>query len=372
GVPGVSEYHVIISDTSDDESLARMAKQATLIINAVGPFRLHGEPVVKAAVENGANYIDVSGEPAYLEKVEMKYARQTRENGVYVVGACGWDSIPCDLGTDLLKRNFDGTLGYVEAFVKNNFEASGYSYSSTSYYTLMDSLSSTEEDNLGQMRRSIMPDRLPKTKFKVPERGLLWKLKENSLQGWILPFPGADKSIVQRSQYYDYHVNGKRPFQISTYIAFESLSNALLLGGWMTAFGMLSKFSTMRKLLESYPEQCSFNMFKDSGPTKQQMEESHFEYFFFGRGWYDGDNVDELNPNKKALVVCSGPDLGYIGTSGCIASAALALLDDADKLPKQGGVYTTASAFRDTHILDYLKSFGITFELIHEKEKSKM
>lgn len=27
-------------------------------------YRLYGESVVKAAVENGANYVDISGEPA--------------------------------------------------------------------------------------------------------------------------------------------------------------------------------------------------------------------------------------------------------------------------------------------------------------------
>lgn len=32
-----------------------------------------------------------------------------------------FDSIPSDLGIDYLKRNFEGTLGYVEAFLSNNF-----------------------------------------------------------------------------------------------------------------------------------------------------------------------------------------------------------------------------------------------------------
>lgn len=90
--------------------------------------------------------------------------------------------------------------------------------------------------------------------------------------------------------------------------------------------------------------------FQKSGPTKQQMEESFFEYFFYGRGWEPGENVDEINPTKKvlcdhfsyyyfsfflALAICRGPDLGYIGTSGCVASSALALLEDKDTLPKQ-------------------------------------
>ncbi|GMS92684.1 hypothetical protein PENTCL1PPCAC_14859, partial [Pristionchus entomophagus] len=74
GVAEISNIPVIIADTSDDESLEAMAKQAKVIINAVGPrfflYRLHGETVVRDSVMNGANYVDVAGEPAFLESIE--------------------------------------------------------------------------------------------------------------------------------------------------------------------------------------------------------------------------------------------------------------------------------------------------------------
>uniref|UniRef100_A0AC34G8L9 Saccharopine dehydrogenase NADP binding domain-containing protein n=1 Tax=Panagrolaimus sp. ES5 TaxID=591445 RepID=A0AC34G8L9_9BILA len=97
-----------------------MAKKAKVIVNVVGPYRLYGEAVVKAAVENGASHIDISGEPAFLEKMQMKYSETAKKNGVYVVGACGWDSIPCDLGVNFLKQHFDGTLNHAETFVSMN------------------------------------------------------------------------------------------------------------------------------------------------------------------------------------------------------------------------------------------------------------
>ncbi|KAF8386521.1 ldp-1 [Pristionchus pacificus] len=367
GVSEVSKYPIIIADTSDVESLVSMAKQAKVIINAVGPYRLHGEAVVKAAVENGASHVDVSGEPAYLETMEMKYAELAKEKGVYVVGACGWDSIPCDLGTDFLKRNFDGTLGYVETFVSNTRGPSGYSFNAGTYQTLILGIASAKEDNLGKLRKAIMPTRLPSPKYKTPKRGTLWKVDEPALQGWALPFMGSDKSIVQRSQYYDAQVNGKKPIQIATYFSLGSYFWALLVTGWVTIFAILCMFKPTRKILQAYPDQCSFYMFKNSGPTKQQMKEASFQYFFFGNGWANGEAVDEVKPTKKGAAVCRGPDPGYIATSGCIVSAALAILEDKDTLPKQGGVYTTASAFRDTRIFDYLKSFGITYEMLPEK-----
>jgi short subunit dehydrogenase-like uncharacterized protein len=55
---------VIIADSSNEHDLVEMAKQTRLIINVVGPYRLYGEAVVKAAVENGTSHVDISGEPA--------------------------------------------------------------------------------------------------------------------------------------------------------------------------------------------------------------------------------------------------------------------------------------------------------------------
>lgn len=50
----------------------------------------------------------------------MKYGDLARSNGVHIVGACGWDSIPCDLGVHFLKRKFDGQLNHVETFAQLN------------------------------------------------------------------------------------------------------------------------------------------------------------------------------------------------------------------------------------------------------------
>lgn len=51
----------------------------------------------------------------------MKYSELAKEKNVYVVGACGWDSIPCDLGVHFLKKNFGGDLNHAETFVQINY-----------------------------------------------------------------------------------------------------------------------------------------------------------------------------------------------------------------------------------------------------------
>lgn len=69
-------------------------------------------------MENGASHVDISGEPAFLEKMQLKYNAAAEANNVYIVGACGWDSIPCDLGVNYMKSQFVGTLAKCNTFAQ--------------------------------------------------------------------------------------------------------------------------------------------------------------------------------------------------------------------------------------------------------------
>lgn len=60
----LTQLPIIIADHSNLSTLNEMAKQARVIINVVGQYSDYGEAVVKAAVENGASHLDLSGEPA--------------------------------------------------------------------------------------------------------------------------------------------------------------------------------------------------------------------------------------------------------------------------------------------------------------------
>ena len=52
-----------------------------------------------------------------MERMYQLYSEQAREAGVLLVSSCGFDSIPNDLGTLYLQRNFQGELAYVDSYV---------------------------------------------------------------------------------------------------------------------------------------------------------------------------------------------------------------------------------------------------------------
>ncbi|GBP52605.1 Lipid droplet localized protein [Eumeta japonica] len=100
---------IIVADVNNQQSLKEMTAQAKVIANCCGPFRLYGEQVVKACIETKTHYVDVSGEPQFMETMQLVYDAAARDAGVYVVSACGFDSVPNDMGVVFLQQNFGGS-----------------------------------------------------------------------------------------------------------------------------------------------------------------------------------------------------------------------------------------------------------------------
>lgn len=46
----------------------------------------------------------------WLEKTQIVYNSKAQEAGIYVLEACGFDSIPAEMGLLHAKKQFDGTI----------------------------------------------------------------------------------------------------------------------------------------------------------------------------------------------------------------------------------------------------------------------
>ena len=87
-----------------------MCSRARLVINCVGPYRFYGEKVIRECVKTGTHHLDVSGEPEFLERMQLNYNKEALDNNVFIVGSCGFDSVPADLGLIYTKNNFPCNL----------------------------------------------------------------------------------------------------------------------------------------------------------------------------------------------------------------------------------------------------------------------
>src|SRR4051794_27111527 len=86
-----------VARLDDPESLRALLEPCGAVISCAGPFVQHGEPVIAAAVESGAHYLDTTGEQPFMRTVFERYGDAAERAGVALVTAMGFDYVPGDL-----------------------------------------------------------------------------------------------------------------------------------------------------------------------------------------------------------------------------------------------------------------------------------
>ncbi|KAI4830615.1 hypothetical protein KUCAC02_002234 [Chaenocephalus aceratus] len=358
--PELRSVDVIVADVGEPGSLAAMCKQAVIVLNCVGPYRFFGEQMVKACVENGAHHIDISGEPQFLEGMQLNYDSQAAEQGVYVIGSCGFDSIPADMGVLFTRDQFKGTLTAVESFLTFGTGEDGGCLHDGTWQSAVHSFSVGHE--LQTLRRKFNYKPLPTVGSKIKRRGNLFF--SNEVQQYSVPFLGSDPSVVKRTQRFLLEEHHAKPVQYGAYVGIGGIGNVLklLFGGLI--FWLFVKFSFGRKLLLKHPEFFSFGVFSMDGPTRKQMKDSTFQFEFFGEGYTEGQDPSQGKPNGKIRTLVKGPECAYVATPIAMVQSALTMLNEPTALPKKGGVYTPAALFAKTTLTDRLHKHGIEFTVL--------
>jgi short subunit dehydrogenase-like uncharacterized protein len=94
---GIAAPETIAADVGDPASLAAMAARARVILDLVGPYTLYGTPVIEACVENGAHYVDLTGEMPFMRQTVDTFHDRAAASGVKIVQTCGFEALPPDL-----------------------------------------------------------------------------------------------------------------------------------------------------------------------------------------------------------------------------------------------------------------------------------
>ncbi|GAA3655804.1 saccharopine dehydrogenase NADP-binding domain-containing protein [Nonomuraea antimicrobica] len=84
---------VRVAGLDDPERLAAAFRGCDAVVNCAGPFSTRGEPVVRAAVAAGCQYVDTAGEQRYIKHILDSYA----DSSVTIVPAMADDGGPGDL-----------------------------------------------------------------------------------------------------------------------------------------------------------------------------------------------------------------------------------------------------------------------------------
>ncbi|KAF0774639.1 hypothetical protein AaE_001661 [Aphanomyces astaci] len=349
-VRGVHDIPIVLANALDELALTAMCQSTTLVINCTGPFRLFGEPVVRCCVAAGTHYVDISGEPQFIETMMLRYNEDARKNACVVVSACGFDSVPSDLGTVFTAQQFPkgGACSSIEAFISTD----GKRAHATTYECIVLGLAAADE--LKTLRGNVAP--IPYVGPKLTLRNVGY---DRRVQKYVVKFPGADASIVRNSQRHLVSTrDGAIPCRFAIYATFESVWTLVyLVVGGLFLFS-LGSFKAGRALLIQYPQVFTFGFFNHAGPTEEELATTSFTFQFYAKGYTNIQSAGTASPDWQVVTTVHGPEPGYIATSRMVTRCAKVLLD-GHVVPR--GVLTTASAFGGTPLISELQQAGITF-----------
>ncbi len=183
---------LLLADAADPTALARVAGAARVVITTVGPYALHGEPLVAACAAAGTDYVDLTGEPEFVDRMWLGYHEQARRSGARLVHCCGFDSIPHDLGAHFTVEQLpEGVPLTVQGYVRTGAEFSGGTYSSA-----INGFGRARQTAAAARRRRQAEQRPAGRRIRTASAR---PRRDSGLGGWVVPLPTIDGPVVRRS-----------------------------------------------------------------------------------------------------------------------------------------------------------------------------
>jgi short subunit dehydrogenase-like uncharacterized protein len=335
GAPGAPVPELLVADAADAASLKRVAEAAKVVVTTVGPYALFGEPLVAACAAAGSDYVDLTGEPEFVDRMWLGYHEKARESGARLVHCCGFDSIPHDLGAYFtVKQLPEGVPLTVNGYVRMGAEFSGGTFASA-----INGFGRARQ-TLGAAKQRRQAEQRPAGRriHSAPAR----PRRDADLGGWVVPLPTIDGPIVRRSAA---ALERYGPdFSYGHNVVAKHLTSVAATAGGVGVALVLAQLPPTRKLL------LKTQRSPGEGPSEETRAKSWFKVTFVGEGG-----------GERVVTEVSGGDPGYSETSKMLAESGLCLA--FDELPQTAGQVTTAAAMGDA-LQSRLQGAGIGFHLL--------
>jgi len=332
--PECADLPLLHADVEDPSSLAKVAESTRVVITTVGPYLLYGEPLVAACAEAGTDYVDLTGEPEFVDRTYLEHQARAVETGARIVHACGFDSIPHDLGAYYTVRQLPaGEPIRLRGVVRSNATFSAGTFHSA--LTQMSRQRQSKQTYAERRKQEARPvDRKSRQVAGKPAR-------DPELGYYLLPLPTIDPVIVARS---GAALPAYGPdFRYSHFAGVKTLRYAVGGAAAVVSMALAAQVPPVRKALMG-------RIKPGDGPSESRRAKS----------WFTVDFVGEAG-GRTVHTRVSGGDPGYTETSKMLAESALCLAFDDN--PPTAGQVTTAQAMGD-HLLDRLQKAGIRFETL--------
>ncbi|MCT4353238.1 saccharopine dehydrogenase NADP-binding domain-containing protein [Streptomyces sp. Je 1-79] len=333
--PRCAELPLVVADSADADAVRELAASTRVVATTVGPYVWYGEGLVAACAEAGTDYVDLTGESEFVDEMYVRYDARARETGARLVHACGFDSVPHDLGVYFTVQQLPKDVPLrIDGFVR-----AGAVFSGGTFASALTAMGRGREMMRAARERRLYEPRLVGRRARAPLGGPRFSGETGT---WALPLPTIDAQVVSRSAR---ALESYGPdFRYRHYASVKTLPMALggtaVIGAGVAA----AQLAPVRRwMMDRYEP--------GQGPSAERRARSWFSVRFVGEGG-----------GRRVFTEVSGGDPGYGETAKILAESALCLaLDD---LPKTSGQVTTAVAMGDA-LLGRLREAGIRFRVAY-------
>lgn len=350
--PAAAGWDLLVADAADEQGLAELAASTRVVVTTVGPYAKFGMPLVAACANAGTHYADLTGEVLFVRRSADAYHEIAAQHGAKVVHACGFDSIPSDLGVYLTaeqaKADGAGELEQTTLYVrqlKGGFSGGTIDSMRTQ---AIETRADAGDRKIVADPYGLSPDRgaepsrsgprPPKATNPLSVAGGILKnlpVRRTADGHWTGPFVMAsfNTRIVRRSNALLGHAYGTG-FRYQEVVDFGTSAKAPVLAAGMTA-GLLGvatgmQFGPGRAVLDRVLPKPG------EGPSPEAQEKGRFRMVIDAR---------TTSGARYETTVAAQADPGYSGTAVMLGQAGLCLA--FDELPDRAGVLTPAVAMAD-------------------------
>lgn len=344
--PAASELPIVIGDGMRPSDLDAIVPETRVVATTVGPYARYGNELVAACARHGVHYCDLTGEVHFMRRSIDRHHDEAKRTGARIVHACGFDSIPSDLGVLLLQEHARKAHGAPCESVRLFVEGMRGGLGGGTAATMVSQFEMMKDPAVRKILLdpySLSPDaRGPDGPDDLDAR---W---DELLPGWTGPWVmgPVNARVVRRSCALLGDRYGKG-FSYRESIAFGAgLKGAL--GATALAVGMKAFFAGLsvdpirelvRKTILPKPGE---------GPSRKVRESGYFTLRLVGTG--TGFRVEG--------AVADAIDPGHGSTAKMLGESAICLAKD--ELPSPGGVLTPASCM-GLRLVHRLREAGMTF-----------
>jgi short subunit dehydrogenase-like uncharacterized protein len=344
----------LVADATDRSALDAITASARVVVSTVGPYALHGSELVASVVDAGADYCDLTGEVQWMRRMIDAHQARAEETGARIVHACGFDSIPSDLGTWFTQQRAIEEFGEPCVEVRMSVKGAKGGVSGGTAASGMQMFEELAEDP--ELRKVVGDPYVlaPIDLRRGPKQpGMGRPTRDDRFGSWVAPFVMAptNSAVVLRSHallgqpwgrdftYGETMMTGDGPVGAAA---------AWAMAAGLAGFAGAASFGPTRKVLATVIPKPG------NGPSEAKQQAGYFDLRFVGR---------TANGHEIRTKVTGDADPGYGSTAKMLGESAVAFLD-LDPAQVGGGFWTPASAFGDALVERLETHAGVRFDVL--------